>query len=269
VGSCSGGDGSWSLTQGGVLLASGNLVETATGKYKGTIPALPGRNGRALMKISINCPSGPDKQVVFDIYIDPSGNVYNSANGSPVEGATVTLYRSDSAAGPFDVVPDGDALMSPSNRTNPDLTDADGYFRWDVMAGYYKVRAQKAGCTNPDNPAQTFVETEVLPVPPPAVGLELFLNCGGGTGPTPTRTRTPSGGGPTRTPTPRPSADAGDVNKNGRVDSIDASIVLQYTAGLLDTINDTADVNENGRIDSIDATIILQFGAGLIDELPV
>ncbi|MBI4571356.1 MAG: PD40 domain-containing protein [Chloroflexi bacterium] len=73
---------------------------------------------------------------------------------------------------------------------------------------------------------------------------------------------------PTRTPTPRPSADVGDVNKNGRVDSIDASIVLQYTAGFLNTINDTADANDDGLVTSVDAALILQYGAGLLDSLP-
>jgi hypothetical protein len=270
VDSCPGGIGTWSLSQGGVVLASGDLTETAAGKYKGTIPPLPGRNGRASMKISINCPSGPDKQEVFDIYIDPSGNVYNSANGMPVEGATVTLYRSDSSAGPFTIVPNGDAIMSPSNRNNPDLTDENGFFRWDVVAGYYKVRAEKASCTNPDNPAQNFVETDVLPVPPIQTGLQLYLNCGGGTGPTPTRTATvPGAPTPTRTPTVPGGFAPGDVNKNGSVNSIDASIVLQYVAGFLGSINSTADVNEDGQVTSVDATLILQYVAGLIDNLPV
>lgn len=61
----------------------------------------------------------------------------------------MTLLQSDSATGPFAVVPDGSAAMSPMNRKNPDVTDSGGRFGWDVIAGYYKVRAEKSGCHAP------------------------------------------------------------------------------------------------------------------------
>jgi hypothetical protein len=70
-------------------------------------------------------------------------------------------------------------MMSPSNRNNPDVTDAAGRFGWDVIAGFYKVRAEKAGCVSPTNPQQTFVETNVLQIPPPVTNLELVLGCSG------------------------------------------------------------------------------------------
>jgi len=68
--------------------------------------------------------------------------------------------------------------MSPANRTNPDLTDANGHFGWDVIAGLYKVRAEKAGCVAPSNPAQPYVESAVIEVPPPVTDLDLRLDCG-------------------------------------------------------------------------------------------
>jgi hypothetical protein len=67
--------------------------------------------------------------------------------------------------------------MSPSNRNNPDTADSAGQFGWDVMAGFYKVRAAKAGCFSPTNPGQAFVETAVMQFPPPAANLELVLSC--------------------------------------------------------------------------------------------
>ncbi len=70
------------------------------------------------------------------------------------------------------------------------------------------------------------------------------------------------------TPVPTPPGQAGDANKDGTVNSIDAALVLQRTAGLLPSINPNADVNGDGRIDSIDAALILQFVAGLIPRLP-
>ncbi len=81
---------------------------------------------------------------------------------------------------------------------------------------------------------------------------------------TPTATRTP-----TRTPTP-PAILLGDANCDGRVDSIDAALILQYSAGLLRALNcqQGGDVNRDGHINSIDSALILQYIAGLLDEFP-
>jgi hypothetical protein len=103
----------------------------------------------------------------FNIYIDPSGHVRN-ANGNPIRGAKVTLYRSDYAQGPFELVPDGSAIMSPANRTNPMYSDERGYFGWDTPAGYYVVRAEKPGCTAVGRTDRAYTETGVLPVPSPS-----------------------------------------------------------------------------------------------------
>ncbi|MEX2160054.1 MAG: nidogen-like domain-containing protein [Dehalococcoidia bacterium] len=272
TGACAGGSASWSITQNGNLITSGSMTETAPGKYKGTIPPiLTGNvNGRATMNITINCPGVGDKDDDFDIYIDPSGHVLNSVNGMPVVGATVTLYRSDSAVGPFAVVPDESAVMSPSNRNNPDLTDAEGFYRWDVIAGYYQVRAEKTGCHAPGNAGQAFVETIVLQVPPPQLDVDLMLDCG--SGPQPTSTPPGPTPGPTMSgPTPTPSIEYGNVNCVGGVNSIDAALVLQFGASLITSLACQAAANVNGdsAINSIDAAFILQFVSGLLGHLPV
>lgn len=51
----------------------------------------------------------------------------------------------------------------------------------------------------------------------------------------------------------------GDVNCNGIVNAIDAALVLQYTAGLINTLPclSNGDMNGDGRVDSIDAFLIL------------
>ena len=72
------------------------------------------------------------------------------------------------------------------------------------------------------------------------------------------------------TPTPPPAV-AGDVDCSGVVNSIDAALVLQLGAGLVDSLAcvENADVNESSAVDAIDATLILQLVVGLIPSLPV
>lgn len=64
----------------------------------------------------------------------------------------------------------------------------------------------------------------------------------------------------------------GDVSLNGKVQSYDASVILQHTA-FLDTMNATqlavADVSGNGDVSPMDASYILQYVVGLIDVFPV
>lgn len=63
---------------------------------------------------------------------------------------------------------------------------------------------------------------------------------------------------------------AGDVNCAGVTNAIDAAIVLQFGAGLIDALacQERADVNGDGDIDSRDAALILQYVAGLLQSLP-
>ena len=62
---------------------------------------------------------------------------------------------------------------------------------------------------------------------------------------------------------------AGDVNDDGTVNSVDALLVLQFGASLLDSLANeaVADVNADGAITSVDAALILQHTAGMLPEL--
>jgi hypothetical protein len=155
-------------------LREGPMPETpaGSGTYIATVPALFPFHGSALVRITSSC----EPTVSFNIYIDPSGFVRDQ-NGAPVVGATVSLFRSDIVNGLFTLVPNGSSLMSPSNRVNPDLTDATGHFGWDVMTGFYRVRAQKSGCTALNNPNQAFAESRIMEIPPAVTDLDLRLNC--------------------------------------------------------------------------------------------
>ena len=82
-------------------------------------------------------------------------------------------------------------------------------------------------------------------------------------------TNTPPITDPTATPiiivpTNTPVSELGDVNKDGEIDSIDASLVLQHEAGLFDLSDqDNADVDRDGEISSVDALYILWIVADL------
>ncbi len=62
----------------------------------------------------------------------------------------------------------------------------------------------------------------------------------------------------------------GDVNADGKVTPLDASLVLQYNAQLIKELNsvDAADVNGDGKVTPLDASLILQYNAQLIKEFP-
>ncbi len=60
----------------------------------------------------------------------------------------------------------------------------------------------------------------------------------------------------------------GDVNSDGKVTPLDASLVLMHNAGLKELDAEAqrkADMNADGKITPLDASLILQKNAGLID----
>ena len=90
---------------------------------------------------------------------------------------------------------------------------------------------------------------------------------------TPTRTSTPTPSlAPTDTPTalPTPAKSIGDVNCDRTVNPVDATLILQISAGVLAVLPcpHVADTNADGMVNPLDATLVLQLSAGLIDSLP-
>jgi hypothetical protein len=176
VSACAGGSASYELVRDdGSVWTAGSMTEIYAGQYEATISPLYPLHGNARINYTVICADSSSDTGSFDIYIDPSGLV-RTPEGDAVDGASVTLLRSESGVeGSFEIVPDGSALMSPSNRSNPMLSDSSGYFGWDVIAGFYRVRAEKADCTAVGG--ASYAETEILTIPPPVADLELVLDC--------------------------------------------------------------------------------------------
>ena len=183
---CPNGTASYSITDAANNpISSGSLAETppGSGSYSGTAPAPYPAHGDVTVTISITCPNPANNLTAgFTMYIDPSGNVTDT-HGNPVVGATVTLFRSDTVAGTYTQVPNGSAIMSPSNRKNPDTTDATGHYGWDVTAGFYKVSVSKNDCYAPGtyssgaNTVQPVFTTAAQQIPPAVTDLNVTMDC--------------------------------------------------------------------------------------------
>jgi choice-of-anchor C domain-containing protein len=126
--------------------------------------------------------------------IDPSGTVLDT-NGNPIDDATVTILRADTAAGPFAPLSPAEPGIEPA--VNPQTTDSDGTFHWDVMSGWYEIQASAPGCTDATDPDQTTSTIGPYPVPPPQVGLIVTMACAGeAPPPTPSVTGLSASSGP-------------------------------------------------------------------------
>ncbi len=173
------------LDTGEVIRNALPMTESPAGTYRATITPFVPDSGAARITTTVprTCGGAPTE---FNIYIDPSG-IVTDQYGRPLVGASVTLLRSDTSAGTFSMVPDGSTVMSPSNRANPSITDATGYFRWDVTTGWYKVRSESGACTTTTTPG--------MEVPPERIDLLITMACEAAA-PTPTT-------GPSITGTPQ------------------------------------------------------------------
>jgi hypothetical protein len=62
----------------------------------------------------------------------------------------------------------------------------------------------------------------------------------------------------------------GDADCDKSINAIDASLMLQHTAGLVGSLpcQARADVNGDSNVNSLDAALVLQYVAGLIPSLP-
>lgn len=108
---------------------------------------------------------GAQPPVVFNIYIDPAGYVYDVITGARIAGATVTLQDFDVSTTSWENVPTGLAIMDPD--VNPLTTDVNGQYQWFTLPGTYRVHVTAPGY----NPADSIAVT----VPPAVTDLNVGL----------------------------------------------------------------------------------------------
>lgn len=136
----------------GKVVAHGTMTGSGP-TYTASLPpfrspgSATGVKGALKVTINIQCTGAQPETINFLMYVDPSGTVVDNMTGQPIPGATVTLFRSDTRNGTFTQVPLGSAIMAPSNRNNPDRTNANGQYGWDVIPGFYYLQASAPGYT--------------------------------------------------------------------------------------------------------------------------
>lgn len=114
-----------------------------------------------------NCDDLPEP--LADPIQDPSGFVYEGSESQRIEGVTATLYQKtiseDSMGDSQEVAAVWDAARY--GQSNPVITDAEGYYRWDVPEGLWQVKFEKEGYET--------VTTDWLPVPPPQLDVNIAM----------------------------------------------------------------------------------------------
>ncbi|MDE6299089.1 MAG: hypothetical protein K2M10_05530, partial [Muribaculaceae bacterium] len=101
--------------------------------------------------------------------IDPSGYVYEAVPSNRLQGATATIYYKEFVEDMYGDVTEKAMKWDASEyaQENPQFTDEDGNYQWDVPQGEWQVRIEKEGY-------DTFT-TEWLPVPPPQLDVNVGL----------------------------------------------------------------------------------------------
>ncbi|PVX26073.1 MAG: hypothetical protein CW691_02590 [Candidatus Bathyarchaeum sp.] len=124
------------------------------------------RSGEITVTYVAHFPEQPEENVVFLLYVDPAGYIYDSETYERISGAVVWLQRPNGLGG-WENVPTGldPAVMDPD--VNPLITGEDGRYKWDTLEGTYRVHVEASGYY----PANS----RIVDVPPPVTDLHVGL----------------------------------------------------------------------------------------------
>jgi hypothetical protein len=163
------------IVAGGDYLQTYPMTKDGGTTWTVTFPTPPGDTGNTFtLTLRVDCDGMIISQNIGSLtLIDPSGFVTDAATTEPIPEATVTLQRLDAGVwadvNPFETAGDPPSPTS-SPQVNPQLTDADGHYGWDVVAGTYRVIVEKEGYVTQTSPEVT--------VPPPVTDLNIQLVAG-------------------------------------------------------------------------------------------
>ncbi|MBR6998322.1 MAG: chitobiase/beta-hexosaminidase C-terminal domain-containing protein [Prevotella sp.] len=113
-------------------------------------------------------PPGPDGPGSNPI-LDPSGFVYEGVQSNRVEGVTATVYYKETVKDMYGDEHENVVLWDAENyaQQNPQFTDVNGEYGWDVPMGQWQVKYEKTGYET--------AFSEWLPVPPPQLDVNQNL----------------------------------------------------------------------------------------------
>ena len=98
---------------------------------------------------------------------DPSGYVYEAVSSNRVEGATASAYYKETVYNMYDDPEEQVVLWDAKSygQVNPQVTDAEGTYHWDVPQGLWQVKFEKTGYET--------TYSDWLPVPPPQMEINI------------------------------------------------------------------------------------------------
>jgi hypothetical protein len=205
---------------------------------------------------------------LMDVFDNESCDPSGYGEGKTYLGSIGVFTNADGVAafvGGLEVSPPAGHFIT-ATALNVDTGDTSEFSNC-VQVGAPPIGTPTPGPTaTPEPPTSTPVPPADTPTDTPqATDTPQPTNTPGKETPAPP-TATPTS---TRTPVPTPAGVMGDVDCNHTANSIDVALILQYGAGLLQSLRcpQGADANHDGRINSIDSALILQFIAGLISGL--
>ena len=99
--------------------------------------------------------------------LDPSGFVYEAVSSNRLQGVTASIYYKEEKKDMYGESYWVESLWNAEEyaQVNPQFTDENGMYQWDVPNGLWQVRLEKEGYLQ--------TKSEWLPVPPPQLDINL------------------------------------------------------------------------------------------------
>ena len=103
------------------------------------------------------------------VMLDPSGYVYEAVADNRVENAKATIYFKQTGEDEYGDLHDEVVKWNAAEfrQENPQMTDAEGKYAWDVPQGLWQVKIEKEGYET--------AYSDWLPVPPPQLDINIPL----------------------------------------------------------------------------------------------